>query len=915
MIFTRLKLNNFKSHEHTVISFDKGISVIVGENGAGKSTILEAISFALFKQHTARRIDDLIRNNADSMSIELEFISNGREYKIIREKKSTLKSSIYKKTSSESGYIHICTGDREVSNELRQILDIDSDLFLNAIYIRQGEIAELVDKTPADKKQLIGKLLGIDSLEKAWKNLLPFINDYENQLAELKGKLYNTDSLRENRDKKRSELNGLKQRGHHLEDELKDLDNLLKDISESKRNMEREKEIYETQVHNLEIEQNALNKLEDDKRVVQDNLDKIRDAEAEFDRLEKYVSKLDVYLDFEKSVTSIQKLKEEENEVSEKLKSIAIQNEIINDKREGYRSYLKSDEEINKLTDKKTNFEKQLATMAKFEKDKKELLKQIEEERNEIDDFFSTSKNQLDDAGMNQEVLSGIDDFNHLEQATNGFKEEITDKIKDLTDEIISKNEGIVVFNQNIKTCEKPLAELDEIENKCPVCQSEISSFQKKELIKNYNADILENKKLILENEENIRLLTKNKKSFEEKIERLHELSNHIIEYKEKFNHLQRELVKLNKVDEELEAKEYISNKLGEMILVIANKKTDREIFKEDYDEYIQAKGALDVLGSETEVQYKLTQIENEIDNHVTNIKLAIDQDSHLSGDISASELQERISDLKQKNEEFNQIKGFIQNKQLYISQMDSIKENIGVSINQIDIIKNKINSNNYDKDKYDQIVYSSELYERRYSNFTNELSEIKGRAKESINVLNDLNEKIITADRFEQEYKDISDYINLLVHIRNLFSKNGIQKDLRNVSRPIIQKNTKEFFNEFNFDYSDLTIDEDYEVTVYGPEGESSMNMVSGGEKIAVALALRLGITQAMANGELDSILLDEPTIHLDSSRKHDLINLLKDMTSLPQMIIVTHETQLENVSDNLIKVEKENGISRVIM
>ena len=71
MIFTRLKLNNFKSHEHSVISFDKGISVIVGENGAGKSTILEAISFALFKQHTGKKIDDLVRNNSNAMSVEL----------------------------------------------------------------------------------------------------------------------------------------------------------------------------------------------------------------------------------------------------------------------------------------------------------------------------------------------------------------------------------------------------------------------------------------------------------------------------------------------------------------------------------------------------------------------------------------------------------------------------------------------------------------------------------------------------------------------------------------------------------------------------------------------------------------------------------------------------------------------------
>ncbi|MBP3792072.1 MAG: SMC family ATPase [Methanobrevibacter sp.] len=915
MIFTRLRLNNFKSHERTIISFDKGISVIVGENGAGKSTILEAISFALFKQHTAKKIDDLVRNNAESMSVELEFVTNNREYKIVREKKSNLKSSIFKKTSPESGFVKICSGDKEVASEIRQILDIDSDLFLNAIYIRQGEIAELVDKTPAEKKQLIGKLLGLDSLEKAWKNLLPFISDYENQLSELKGKLYNSDTLIEDRDKKRAELNSLRDRGHELEKEIEEVNGLLNEISESKRNMEREKEIYDHQVNNLDVEEKTLIKLEEDKHLVQDNLDKIRKAEEEIERLEKYVSKLDVYLDFEKSVISIQKLKEEEIEIEDKLDSIANQKELAVAKKQGYSNYLASDEEINKLNNQKTNFEKELATMAKLEKDKKELLKNIENERNSIEDFFSRSKDALDDNGLHQDILAEVDDFENLENVTNNFISQTSSKIKDLDAEIISKNEEIVVYQQTIKSCEKPMEELEEVDNKCPVCQSDISSYKKKELIKQYKSEITENEKLIEANEENVRLLTKNKNSFEEKLSKLQDLSKKIIEYKQRVNQLQEQLVKLNKLDEDLEGKEYISNKLGDIILHIANQKADREVFKEDYDSYNQAKGALDVLGSETETQYKLKQVKNEIDNHVTNIKLAIDQDPHLSGDISAEELKDRIDDLKKKNEEYNQLKGFVQNKPSYMSQLDSIKEDIGVSINQIDITKNKIEASKYDKEKYDQIIYSSELYERRHTTFNNELSEIKGRARESIAVLKDLNEKIAIADEFEQEYNDIADYINLLTHIRNLFSKNGVQKDLRNISRPLIQKHTKEFFNEFNFNYSDLTIDDDYEVTVYGPEGESSMSMVSGGEKIAIALALRLGITQAMANGELDTIMLDEPTIHLDSSRKHELINLLKEMSSLPQMIIVTHEAQLENAADNLIKVEKENGISRVIM
>ena len=915
MIFTNLKLINFKSHENTLIKFDKGISVIVGENGAGKSTILEGISFALFKQHTAKKIDDLVRNNAQSMLVELGFNSNGRQYKVIREKKVNLKSSIYKKTSSDGDYVHICSGDKEVANEIRQILNIDSDLFLNAIYIRQGEIAQLVDKTSAEKKELIGKLLGIDSLEKAWKNLLPFITEYENQLAELKGKLYNSDDLKEDLEKKKAELSSLRERGHELEIQIKEVNELRDEISESKRNMEREKEIYEGHTNNLNIEENSLSKLENNKRSIQENLDKITEAEDQIKRLEKYVSKLDVYIDFEKSVSSIQKLKEEEKDINDKLNSISEQKDLVANNKENYDKFLASDEEIENLDSQKFDLEKELAAMTKLEKDKKELLRQIEDERNDINKFFSKSKNKLLGNGLNKDILAEIDDFNHLENATSDFLDETSAKIKSLADEIFAKKEEIVVFKQNIKSCEKPLKELDEVDSRCPVCQSDITEDQKQYLINQYNQDIEENTKLISEYEETLRLLTKNKKSFEDKHETLLELSKNIIEYKQKFNHLQNELVKLNEIDDSLESKEQISDELGEIILLIANKKQERESYQKSYDLYNKANGALEVLGSTTEWQSKLNKVSHEIDNHVTNIKLAIDQDPHLSGDISAEELRNRIDDLKQKNEDFNQLKGFVKNKQSYLTQLDSVKEDIGMSINQIDIIKNKIDASVYDEEKYEQIIYRSEMYERRYNTFNTELSEIKGRARETIGFVKDLTDKIEKADRFQQEYDDISDYLNLLNHIRSLYSKNGVQKDLRNLSRPLIQKHTKEFFNEFNFNYSDLTLDDEYDVTVYGPEGKSSMSMVSGGEKIAIALALRLGITQAMSDGELDTILLDEPTIHLDASRKHELINLLKEMSLLPQMIIVTHEAQLENAADNLIKVEKVNGISNVIM
>ena len=680
-----------------------------------------------------------------------------------------------------------------------------------------------------------------------------------------------------------------------------------------KTNMEREKEIFDNFNNNLDAEKKRLESLENDKRTLQDNLDEIKKAEEQIARLEKFVKKLPLYLDFEKSVTSIQQLELDKQKIEKDLDSIATQEELLVTKKEGYNKFLAADEQIEKLNNQKINLEKELATLTQLEKDKKQLLKSIEGNRNEIERFFSVTKDNLYDNGLSQDILTDVDNFTQLEEVTDNFSEEVSNKVKDLSLEIISKNEEIVKFKQGIETAQKPLDELGDVENKCPVCQSDINPQKKNELIDSYNNEIKINEKSIEENKENIRLLNKNKDSFEEKYNRLQELSKDIIGYKNKFDNLEKDLVRLNEIDDGLESKEYTNTKLGELILDISKEKVGREENKEDYDAYIKSKGALDVLSSKTELQYKLNQVNNEVDVHVKNIKLAIDQDPHLSGDMSTADLQARITDLKNKEEEFNQLKGFVQNKKALESQLISKKDDIGVSLNQIEILKNKIEASVYDKEKYEKVIYFYEVYERRYDEFAGELSEIKGQAKELIANVNVLAEKILTNYKFQQEYKNTTDYIDLLNHIRTLYSKNGIQKELRNRSRPVIQKYTKDFFDEFNFNYSDLTLDEDYEVTVFGPEGEASMSMVSGGEKIAIALALRLGITQAMAKGDLDTILLDEPTIHLDSFRRHELINLLKDMTVLPQMIIVTHESQLENAADNLVKVEKNNGISKV--
>src|SRR5664280_1196032 len=188
MIIESMVMKNFKSHRDTKLEFNTGISIIMGGNGSGKSSILEAVSFALFKQHSGKKIEQLITIGQNKMSVELIFTSNGRKYRVLRERsKNSSKAKL--EIEDKGRFQNLLSGDKQVTEEVQGLLEMDGDLFLNAVYVRQGEIANLVDKTPAEKKQVIGKLLGIDSLEKAWKNMLPLMNNYEMQKVKLEGKL------------------------------------------------------------------------------------------------------------------------------------------------------------------------------------------------------------------------------------------------------------------------------------------------------------------------------------------------------------------------------------------------------------------------------------------------------------------------------------------------------------------------------------------------------------------------------------------------------------------------------------------------------------------------------------------------------------------------------------------------------
>jgi len=83
-MITSVKLHNFLSHKDTELSFDNGVTVFIGENGAGKSSIIEAITFALFGKTRRGAIEDVIRDGETQAVTQIYFEVNGKKYQAVK---------------------------------------------------------------------------------------------------------------------------------------------------------------------------------------------------------------------------------------------------------------------------------------------------------------------------------------------------------------------------------------------------------------------------------------------------------------------------------------------------------------------------------------------------------------------------------------------------------------------------------------------------------------------------------------------------------------------------------------------------------------------------------------------------------------------------------------------------------------
>lgn len=164
MRLSRLRLVNFRQHAESTLLFESGLTGIIGANGSGKTTILEAIKWALYGGDATRGTIDSIRFARASarapVRVELDFDLAGHRYHVVR---ALTTADLY----VDGGEQPIASGSSAVSDVIRRKLGMSLDEFDNTYFTAQKQLAVMATLTAPARAQFLSRVLGYEKLRSA----------------------------------------------------------------------------------------------------------------------------------------------------------------------------------------------------------------------------------------------------------------------------------------------------------------------------------------------------------------------------------------------------------------------------------------------------------------------------------------------------------------------------------------------------------------------------------------------------------------------------------------------------------------------------------------------------------------------------------------------------------------------------
>jgi exonuclease SbcC len=251
----------------------------------------------------------------------------------------------------------------------------------------------------------------------------------------------------------------------------------------------------------------------------------------------------------------------------------------------------------------------------------------------------------------------------------------------------------------------------------------------------------------------------------------------------------------------------------------------------------------------------------------------------------------------------------------LEISQIDSHAKMIFKNISKLETETRGFNEQEFTSLK--KLVNEKQMNLSQIDQQIGAISEKISKGEKQIN----------TIQNAISELNVVKEYVTNLNEIQtNIFSRDGpVATSLRSWALNTISAKASEYLSLLNTKIQRILLSEktrDVSITCYSKNEVLELESLSGGEKVSVALALRLGMASLLGASNLNLMILDEPTTHLDADRKKSLVGVLSQLSNISnsetpmQFIIITHDAEIfeDSTVEQIYKFESSEQGSKVI-
>ncbi|MCK6538879.1 MAG: SMC family ATPase [Anaerolineales bacterium] len=843
MIPIRLRISGFLSYRDPVeLDFSPfDLACISGHNGAGKSSLLDAITWSLFGEARGKS-SEVINLNADVKAAEvaLTFEHEGNTYRVQRTLPRNKSTVLEFQIRSGDGWKPLTEKTtRETQARIEQTLRLDYETFVNASFFLQGKADQFTQQNASKRKDVLSNILGLEIWE-----------EYKNRTAE----------------KRKA-----------IEREVGEIDGRVAEI-----NAELAEE--EARRRRLEELQMSLNQLSAAREAQESVLANIRRNAALLDEQRKLTSTLSKSL--ENARTALAGL---ETRLAAKQADRAAYADLVNRAKEIEARH----KEWQNVRRELENWEKTASQFREHEKERAPLLEKIAAEKARLEEerrgLLVEEEEISNQSSVISELRAGIGE---AEKALKDAEARVAERVEleSKRNEARERQAELKAENENLKAQMDELkARIDRLKfaegSECPLCGQPLSEEHRKSTLKQLEAEGKRKGDQYRANLEEAKSISKQVASYELQVTQLASAENERVKYAGEVSGLTERMEKL-----QAEAQKWEST--GKKRLRQVEKTLESGKFAvEEQKQLARLDKELAKLGYDASAHDAARARENELRNveeEYANLKSAKEAIKQIDGEIASlnSEIVNRKSEIENLEAEYQSAKGNLETAEAQAPNLDEAER---------------------------------ELFRLRESE--NKVRAELGGAQQRVDILK--TQRARKAD-FEKEREELQKQIARHKTLERAFGRDGVPALLIEQALPQIETKANEILDRLSdgqmsirfvtqTEYKDKKRDdlkETLDIQISDTAGIRNYEMYSGGEAFRVNFAIRLALSEILAQrkgARLRTLVIDEGFGSQDTQGRQRLIEAINLVRGdFARIIVITHLDELKDAFPTRIEVEK---------